>query len=184
LATDDARTDAELVAAINRGNWAAFELLYFRHRDWVYRLAWRFCADETDAADVVQEVFIYLAGKFPGFELTAALTTFLYPAVKHTAVTLKKKRARMKGLAEEIKESLAAPVLGKETSESRRELAEILRSLSEEHREVLLMRFVDDMSLDEIAAALKVPTGTVKSRLHHAVRGVREDARIVRWLSD
>src|SRR3954465_3706779 len=85
----DPRSDIELVAAVNGGNWDAFDLLYFRHREWVYRLAWRFCGDENDAHDVVQEVFIYLAGKFRdgprGLELRAGLTTLLYPAVKHTA---------------------------------------------------------------------------------------------------
>ncbi len=86
----------ELVAAVKGGDWAAFEVLYFRHKDWVYRLAWRFCGDETEALDVVQEVFVYLAGKMRGiFGWPVALTTFLYPAVKHTALALKKKRRRM-----------------------------------------------------------------------------------------
>lgn len=184
MAKDDPRSDRELVGAINDGDWDAFEILYFRHRDWVYRLAWRFCGDETDAADVVQEVFVYLAGKFPGFALTAGMTTFLYPAVKHTAIGVRKKRRRMKGLAEEMEEALTAPAMRKEVSEARRELADVLQGLSEEHREVLLMRFVDDMSLEEIADALRVPLGTVKSRLHHAVRGMRDDPRAKKYFEE
>ncbi len=60
---------------------------------------------------------------------------------------------------------------------SRAELAAALGLLEDRQREVLLMRFVDDMSLKEIAAALKIPLGTVKSRLHHALQRLREDAR-------
>jgi RNA polymerase sigma-70 factor (ECF subfamily) len=49
--------------------------------------------------------------------------------------------------------------------------------LSVPHRQVVLMRFVDDLQLDEIAALLGVPVGTVKSRLHHALSSLREDPR-------
>src|ERR1035437_9217807 len=95
---DDERSDGELVGAINGGDWGAYEVLYFRYRDWVYRLAWRVCGAANDAQDVVQEVFVYLAGKFPGMSLTAEMKTFLYPAVKHTAIAIRTKRRRMVGL--------------------------------------------------------------------------------------
>ncbi|HER34748.1 MAG TPA: RNA polymerase subunit sigma-24, partial [Halothiobacillaceae bacterium] len=75
--------DEELIERANRGDAEVFEELYRRYRDWVYRLAWRFTASEQDAQDVVQETFIYLLKKLPGFRLTASMTTFLYPAVKH-----------------------------------------------------------------------------------------------------
>ena len=52
-----------------------------------------------------------------------------------------------------------------------------MSSLPAAQREVLLLRYADDMNLGEIAAALDVPAGTVKSRLHHALRALREDPR-------
>lgn len=52
--------DAELVAAINQGDHAAFETLYRRHRDWTVNLAFRFTGDEALALDVMQETFLYL----------------------------------------------------------------------------------------------------------------------------
>ena len=63
------------------------------------------------------------------------------------------------------------------TDLSRLELAAVLAILPEEQREVLLMRFVDDMSLQEIAVALDIPIGTVKSRLHNSLRTLRNDHR-------
>jgi RNA polymerase sigma-70 factor (ECF subfamily) len=164
----------DLVAAVNRGQWEAFDTLYFRYRDWTFRLAWRFCGSETDAHDVVQEVFVYLAGKFrTGLDLRAGMTTLLYPAVKHTALAIKRKRRRTQAMAEEIE--IAAPLLAADTDAVRVELAAVLAVLSDAHREVLLMRFVDDMTLEEIGIALAVPVGTVKSRLHHALAAVREN---------
>lgn len=163
--------DDELVGRLNRGDAEAFEVLYRRHRDWVHRLAWRFTGNESDALDVVQETFVYLLGKSPGLRLTASMTTFLYPVVKHLSLNLRRKRSPQ--IADE--ELLAAIPAAADTSRS--ELAAALATLSDEHREVVLMRFVDDMSLDEIAAALAVPPGTVKSRLHRALEILRNDPR-------
>jgi RNA polymerase sigma-70 factor (ECF subfamily) len=185
MAGEDVTSDLELVAAVNRGDWAAFDKLYFRYRDRVYRLAWRFCGDGEEAQDVVQEVFVYLAGKFregAGFSLTAGMMTFLYPAVKHTAIGLKKRRNKAQGLPST---ALAGVLAGSaEAGAGREELGAVLAGLSEEHREVLLMRYVDDMTLEEIAAALAIPLGTAKSRLHHAVKGMREDPRCRRYFSE
>jgi RNA polymerase sigma-70 factor (ECF subfamily) len=171
---DDRRTDEDLVRGANRGERDAFESLYFRYREWAYRLAWRYTANAEDAQDAVQEVFVWLAGKFPGFVLQARMTTVLYPAVKHTALALRRKRRR---------ERLGAvPELADEAEETGAgELATVLAGLSPAHREVVLMRFVDDMSMEEIAAALAIPPGTVKSRLHHALAALKDDPRIRRF---
>jgi RNA polymerase sigma-70 factor (ECF subfamily) len=166
-------TDEALVTRANRGERAGFEGLYFRYREWAYRLAWRYSANEADAADVVQEVFVWLAKKFPGFELKAKMTTVLYPAVKHTALAVRRKRRR---------EVLGEVPEGEEVVEKGQgELAAVLEGLSGAHREVVLMRFVDEMTVEEIAAALGVPSGTVKSRLHHAIVQLREDVRVRRY---
>lgn len=185
----DTRTDVELVAAVNGGDWGAFDALYHRYKDWTFRLAWRFCGNESDAADAMQEVFMYLARKFrggdsgrrPGLDLQVGMTSLLYPAVKHTALALKRKRLRLKVLPEEI--DIPAPPTGQVPSAQRAELAVVLVSLSDAHREILLMRFVDDMTLEEIATALAIPLGTAKSRLHHAVAGVRENGPVMRYLT-
>src|SRR6185436_18590576 len=84
--TDDPREDQELVALANQGDARAFELLYWRHRDWVVNLAFRFTRDRDLALDVLQETFLYLLRKFPGFTLTCQLRSLLYPAVRHLAI--------------------------------------------------------------------------------------------------
>ena len=168
-------SDQELIELANKGDPDAFEALYRRYRDWVYRLAWRFTGNRADALDVLQETFTYLLGKFPGFELTAAMTTFLYPVVRHVSFTIRSKSSRFAS-EEEVLDELDAPK-SEESEHYRSELAAVLIVLPDEQREVLLMRFVDDMSLQEIAAALTIPVGTVKSRLHNALRTLRDDRR-------
>ena len=168
-------SDQELIELVNEGDPDAFEVLYRRYRDWVYHLAWRFTGNQQDALDVLQETFIYLLGKFPGFSLTASMTTFLYPVVKHLSIAVRTKSRRFTS-DEEILRELPAPA-SKETHRCRSELAAVLTVLPDEQREVLLMRFVDDMTLQEIATALNIPIGTVKSRLHHALKRLRQDRR-------
>jgi len=171
----DTRTDEALVDAANLGDPAAFETLYYRYRDWVVRMAYRFTASHTDSLDVLQETFTYFARKFPGFRLRAKITTFLYPVVKHTAVRLKQKRSRYLSDDALASETAAPPKPGH--AASRQELAAALAALSDKHREVLLMRFADDMSLKEIAKTLRIRLGTVKSRLHNALKTLRNDER-------
>jgi RNA polymerase sigma-70 factor (ECF subfamily) len=171
----DSRTDQELIASLNRGQDQAFDAMYYRYRDWVVRLAHRFTGNPEDALDVMQETFIYLAGKFPGFELTCAMTSFLYPVVRNLSIAARRKSGRF-ATDEAALINLAAPAISSELH-SRQELAAALASLTELHRDVVLMRFVDDMSLQEMAKALDVPLGTVKSRLHHAIESLRRDPR-------
>ena len=172
----DSRRDQELIAAINDGDSSAFELLYYRHRDWVVSLAYRFTGDRELAFDVLQETFLYFVRKFPGFRLTAQLRTFLYPAVRNLSIAARRKAERFQSDENEagaIEEMAAAEPLAS-PDES---LAAALEVLSDDHREVLLLRFVDGLSLAEIAEALSIPLGTVKSRLHNALASLRDDPR-------
>jgi RNA polymerase sigma-70 factor (ECF subfamily) len=170
------KSDQELIDLANKGDPEAFDGLYHRYRDWVYRLAWRWTGNHEDALDVLQETFAYLLGKFPGFELTAAMTTFLYPAVRHISAAIRNKRRRFTSDDKLFGEMTAREEQG-QTDRGRSELAAALSALPREMQEILLMRFVDEMSLQEIAIALDTPLGTIKSRLHRGLRALRDDRR-------
>jgi RNA polymerase sigma-70 factor (ECF subfamily) len=173
----DPRSDEQLVAALNDGDADAFEPLYRRHRDWVAALALRFTGDHALAMDVLQETFLYLLKKFPGLVLTAQLKTFLYPAVRNLALAARRKAERTQSseVGELALASLPAPVAASVAGTA--ELGEVLRALPDEQRETLWLRFVDGLSLGEIALALEIPLGTVKSRLHNALATLRRDPR-------
>lgn len=181
---DDLRSDLDLVDAVNRGDDKAFEALYYRHRGYALRLAMRFTGERNLALDAVQDSFVYFYKKFPGFTLTAKLTTFLYPVVKHNALSVKQKARRTQGDTSE--ETLKAqPSLAEENdpakAESPDDLHTLLRSLPDAQREVLVLRFVDGLSVQEIAQALKIPPGTVKTRTHHAIRKLRESEQAKKY---
>lgn len=176
VASDDPRTDQQLIAAINAGSVEAFETLYRRYRDWTVNLAMRFTGNRDDALDVMQQTFSYVLSKFPGFELTCRFTTFLYPAVRHTAIALRKKRRREPTLDEQ---AMPEPHWAPNPADERLDdLSAVLSGLGEAHREVVLLRFVENLSIEEIAEAMAIPPGTVKSRLHHALAKLRADPRV------
>ena len=172
---DDPRSDTQLVELCNDGGAGeatrAFEALYRRHRSYVLRVAMRFARDRDIALDALQETFCYLLRKFPpegeGLELKAKLTSLLYPVAKHYAMDMRRKADR-ESSADAAPEPRAPdpPPSGIEGALSR---------LSPERREVLVLRFVDGLTMEEIAAALDIPVGTVKSRTHLAIRQLREN---------
>ncbi|NMC72315.1 MAG: RNA polymerase sigma factor [Myxococcales bacterium] len=177
----DPRTDEQLVEAVNAGDERAFAALYLRHRRWAADLAWRFVRDRDVALDVMQDAFLHLLGRFPGFRLTARLRTFLYPVVKHLALDrLRKSRRHLAG-GERLDE---LPARGAGDGAPPAGIAAAVEDLPEGQREVLLMRFVDDLPLADIAEALGVPVGTVKSRLHNGLAALRADPRFSDLLAD
>ena len=180
--TQDRRSDAELVAACNDGDaaeaTAAFASLYRRHRDYVLRVAFRFVADHDLALDALQETFAWLLRRFPpagpGLELTAKFTTFLYPVAKNSALTARRKAERAQGAGDVAPDELPSAA----TAAAGDDVERLLAGLPEERREVVLLRLVDDLSLQEIADALGIPLGTVKSRLHLAIGQLRESPAV------
>lgn len=178
--TEDPRSDQQLIAAANAGDEGAFEALYDRYRDWVINLALRFIDDRHLALDVMQDVFTYLARRFPGFELTAQLRTFLYPAVRHTALALRRKHDRFP-TSSTASASACVFASPPPPPEDLAPLANAMESLPAAQREIIILRFADGLSLEEIARAVEIPLGTVKSRLHHALRALRADERLKKY---
>lgn len=156
-------SDQELIHAAATGDASAFETLYRRHRDWVYSLAWRFTQDADLAADVTQEAFAYIVRRLPNLTLTAKLTTLLYPLIRHESQAALRKRRRF---APNPPEQYAIAFSTDDDLALRVRNAVV--SLGESHAEIILLRYVHDMELHDIAEALNLPLGTVKSRLHRA----------------
>lgn len=158
-----------LVARANAGDREAIGELYAMHERWVARLALRYTKNPDDAEDVKHETFIYLLSKFPGFELRSSMRGFLFPAVRHKSISVIRRRKRTSALGDH---DPAAP----ERFDAG-DFERLLAQLPEHERAVVVRRFREGMALAEIAAALEIPLGTVKSRLHKAIARLRERLR-------
>ena len=131
--------------------------------------------NEADAKDVTQEVFSYFFSRFPGFELRAQLKTFLYPVVRNKSLDLIRKRKPQAVLDDHL-ELEAHP--HRDEEQERSALTTLVSDLPDFQREVVILRFVDGMQLDEIANELNIPKGTVKSRLHNALETLRKKSNV------
>jgi len=181
--------DLQLIARANNGEEQAFHALYDKYKQWTINTAYRFTKDPELALDVMQEVFLQLVRKFPGFSLSCKMTTYLYTVTHHTAINMQKKARRQQPIANtaEMADHPAnneAPDPIQKISDPREEMEQLLEALSPAHRETLLLRFVDDMDLADIAEATGVPLGTVKSRLHHTLAKLKEDPKLKKLFGD
>jgi RNA polymerase sigma-70 factor (ECF subfamily) len=172
-APDD--TDDALIAQARDGDEQAFASLYRRHRDWVFRIAWRITASRDDALDVLQDAFTYLFRKVadPTFTLSTTLRGFLYPTVRHLALDRLRRRPDVD--VDDLADVLPAPP--DPTTGTAHALRMALSTLPPAQRDVVVMRFADDLSLQQIAEVSGAPLGTVKSRLHHALAALRRALR-------
>lgn len=128
--------------------------------------------------DVLQETFTYLLRRLPRLQLTARLTTFLYPAVRNLSLAALRRRRNWSS-GEEILEELPARTDSME--ELSEDLITALGVLPAPQRQVVLMRFADEMNIEEIAQTLSIPPGTVKSRLHHAFETLRRNPKTQKY---
>lgn len=159
----------------------AFAELYNRHRDFVFRVARRSGADEHAAWDAVQETFIRLAREIGTgrVRVQTRLTTYLFPIARNIAVThLRKVNAARRAAHRAAETALTSTVCEAVNGELAAAMARALDALPEAQRDVLVLRILDNMQLDEIGIALAIPLGTVKSRLHHAIRSLETDPQL------
>ncbi len=171
LATMEKReSEAQIIEACQRGDRAAFQLLFEAHKDRVYSIALHYGNDEALAKDVTQQVFLKLFTTITQFRHQSEFTTWLYRIVANTCVDEQRKRKRFVPLGEDVE---VRDMSGKDSQEEvfmRRQLADSVRAaiadLSPKLRMPILLKYVEELSYDEIAEALGCSTGTVGSRLN------------------
>ena len=172
-------TDERLLKRASRGDEAAFLLLYERHRDAVFRFAYRMLGSVALAEDVAQDCFLGLIKQPERFDPArgAALRTYLYAAARNLAM----KHFRRQGHEATIEELIEEPrapasqeplgqLLDKELS---REVRKVIDDLPPMQREALILFEYEELSLAEIALIVGADVGTVKARLHRARQRLR-----------
>lgn len=162
----------KIIARARRGDADAFEQLVVAYRDQVFRLALRMCGSEADADEVAQEAFLSAWKALPNFRGESQFSTWLYQLTTHAAIDLMRREKRQIAAADITEVSAADPAPSPQQQAEQSEQREIVRDailqLAPEQREVVVLRFMEELSYEEIGAVLKLPSGTVKSRLNRA----------------
>ena len=169
------------IQAAKSGDQAAFGHLVETYQKRVYALTVRMCPTRELAEEAAQEAFLSVWQGLPFFRGDSAFSTWLYRLASNACVDLLRKEGRHQGPSlddETVTADVADPSPTPEKAAEQRELrAQIeagLRSLSPEHREVLVLREIQQLSYDEIADTLSLDLGTVKSRINRGRRQLRD----------
>lgn len=183
--------DSVLVQRFKAGDESAFDILVDRYSARAYQIAYGVLANREDAEEVAQDVFIRIHNALPGFRGDSEFTTWLY----RIAMNLARNKYRWnKCRKQTFHDSIDAPLENGDGDERKLDLpdpksnpeeeaiySELDKSLKTElskmpaeQRQILVMRNVQEMSYEDIAAALKCKLGTVKSRIARAREELRQ----------
>ena len=177
-------TDERLLEEAANGNTAAFQILYERYRDPIFRFAYRLLGSAEAAEDVTHDCFLSLIKEPARFDSTrASLRTYLYAAARNQAAKRYQSFGRETALEELADEPHSAdrhgPIALMLEDELAGEVERAIASLPPLQREALVLFEYEDLSLAEIAAVVGADSGTVKSRLFRARERLR--ARLDRY---
>lgn len=172
-------SDRELINRLQQGSLDALGMLYDRHKTLVFRTALGITGDEQAAADLLQEVFLRLHRFAHHVDPARPLEPWLYRTTANLTYTWIKRRKRWLRPLGDIGEWLSGnkkhlPNVAAEVSEEWQQLRKAVSALPLNQRTVVVLFYIDDLSLQEIAEILDVPVGTVKSRLHYGRRTLKK----------
>lgn len=169
--------ERELIRRAKKGDADAFRLLVEEYQTAVYRLALRMCG-ESGAEDAAQEAFVAAWRGLPRFRGECRFSTWLYRLTTNAAIDYlrREQKQRTDGDLDDLPlaDDSPSPQEQAERSETQQRVRKALAALSEEHRQILLLRYMQELDYGEIAQALHISVGTVKSRINRAKARLRE----------
>ena len=179
-------TDNELIERCKHGDRDAFTAIMEKYQNLVFGMAYNILSDYQDAEDAAQDTFVKAYKSISSFKGQSAFTTWLYVICKNSCNDILRKRQKHSQVMSidsddsddspirEIKSDKPTPEEQAELNETQKIVREAINSLKNEYKEVLVLSDMQQLSYDEVSAILKIPVGTVKSRLNRARNALRK----------
>ena len=178
------KQEQQWVEAARQGDQSAFEQLVKLYEKRVLALTTRMCKNPADAEEAAQEAFLSAWQGLPFFRGDASFSTWLYRLASNACVDLLRREGRHRSAAGpsltdeeaaiDAADDAPSPQEQAERSELREQIEAGLQALTPDHRQVLILREMHQLSYDEISQVLDVDVGTVKSRINRAKGRLRE----------
>ncbi len=174
----DGRNDRELVLAARAGEIRAFDALFYRYRDGIFRLGYAITKDASYADEIVVDTFARAYRALDRLEPDDSLRPWLYRVAVNLSYNHRPRANIVFSTLDDSAGDVAAADEGSpsalaEKAEVRRVVLECVDLLAPKHRLVVVLHYLNGLNLSEIAQVVDCPVGTVKSRLHYALRGLR-----------
>lgn len=180
-------TDNELIERCKHGDREAFTKIMEKYQNIMFGMAYNILSDYQDAEDAVQETFIKAYKSISSFKGQSAFTTWLYVICRNACNDILRKRQKHSNVTSvdledsedssirEIKSDEPTPEECMEMSETQALVRDGINALKPEYKEVIVLSDMQELSYEEISAILKIPVGTVKSRLNRARSALRKN---------
>ena len=171
--------DQELILQLQAGSLEALGQLYDHYQLLVYRTALAVTGDSDAAADLLQDVFLRLYRFAENIDPGRPIEPWLYRMTTNLAYTYVKRRRRWLGPVEELVEWITeagknSPIEEIEQNEEWQPVQRAISRLPLPQRIVIVLYYLNDLSLQEIAQITEIPVGTVKSRLHYGRQSLKK----------
>jgi len=174
--------ESRLIDRAVRGDAGAFNELMGMHEKRMYAVALRMCANREDAQDCLQEAMIRIYRSISGFKAQSSFGTWVYRITMNTCLDkLRRRKSRPNTSLDSLLDTGWAPSDSGDTperhamrSEVRQGLTEAIKSLPEDMRAAIVLRDMQGLPYEEIAEALGVNVGTIKSRISRGREKLRE----------
>lgn len=175
---EDKKEQPEWLEKVKHNDNKAWEILISENEKMVYHIAYRMMQNEQEAKDISQEIFLKVYKNIQKFDEKSAFSTWLYRIAVNTCIDALRKRKRTESISleehrqqhynEEIADSAQTPEESYLQKEKQIRVMETIQKLSPEHKAMILMRDMENMTYGEIAECLSLSLGTVKSRIVRA----------------
>lgn len=164
--------DHDVIDGCLRGDEDAFRALFELHKDKVYSIALRYAGDPAAAMDIAQDTFLKLMDRIGQFRGEASFDSWLYRLVVNSCMDYRRKQHRLLPTIQEFFDSFRSPeesaLQGLLRDEMQQQVQDVVAKLAPEHRIVIVLRYTEGLSYEEIAEILNCSRGTVASRLNRA----------------
>jgi RNA polymerase sigma-70 factor (ECF subfamily) len=179
-------TDSALIERVRLNDLEALGELFDRHYGAVYRTAAYITGESAAAEDIAQECFLRVHRYASRIDTALPLGPWLYRVTVNLSYTYITRQRRRKIPLGDVIDRLMSPAgqwpdYAAEHQEMEDELQQAVRELPVNQRVVVVMHYLNGLSLEEIAEALSCPVGTVKSRLHYARENLRKSLQSTIW---
>ncbi|MGH2452709.1 MAG: sigma-70 family RNA polymerase sigma factor, partial [bacterium] len=165
-----------LIARSQRGDLEAFDRLLATHEDRIYHAAYRITGNADDARDAAQETFLKAFRALSRYRHESAFSTWLHRIAVNAALDLVRRRPQIPPVSLDdvaLPASSGNPEPEAERSELQRRVHQAVGRLAPDHRVIIVLRDLQGLAYEEIAEVLRIPVGTVRSRLSRARDALR-----------
>ncbi len=181
-------SDEELVLQSQKGSLSAFDQLTRRYYQKIYGLVYNMTGSREDAEDVVQDVFIKAHKKLGSFRGNSQFYTWVYRIALNTTINFRKKRTRKAAIhLDDLNPDVTkdpsymrlftneTPLRKVKLTELQKKLNEAIQTLSDKHKQAVILHDIQGMPHEDIAKIMKCSVGTVRSRLFYARKKLQEE---------